>query len=135
MTVRNEGVLARFAVRNGQLTAVVVKPKLVEPNRRLELSVFRIGGLGYKEVQGLGINVVRRRPDAKRLYGWAEFDDVTVQSVSLTIHDDDNPPGHGNIIGWPADRAKRKLVQRQLADKATPVLVSPPVDVSGDVVA
>ena len=127
--------MARFAVHKGQLTAAIVKPKLLEPNRQLELSAFRVHELDDEEIQELGIDVVRRRPDASRLHGWAELDEVTVQSASLTVHDDDNPPRHVNIIGWPADRAKRKLVQLRLADEATPVLVNPPTGVSGDFAA
>ena len=127
MRTRQEGALARFAVHKGQLTAAVVKRKLVEPNQQLELSVFRVHELGDAEVRGLGIGVVQRRRDANRLYGWAEFDEALVQSVSLTLHDDDDPPRHANIIGWPTDRDERKLVESELADKATPVQVNPPI--------
>lgn len=131
MRTAQEGALARFAVRKGQLTAAAVKHKLVEPNRQLELSVFRVHELGDEQVRELGIEVVRRRPDAKRLYGWAEFDEAAVQSVALVLHDDNDPPRHANVIGWPTDPAERKLVQLELADKATPMLVSPPIEVSG----
>ena len=40
MTVRASGLLARFALESGRLTASAVKPKLFEPNRELKLSVF-----------------------------------------------------------------------------------------------
>ena len=129
MKTRQEGLLARFAVRKGQLTAAAVKRKLVEPNRHLELSVFRVHELGDTEVRELGVDVVHRRPDANRLYGWAEFDEALVHSVSLTLHDDDDPPRHANVVGWPTDRDERKLVESELADKATPVPVNPPIEV------
>lgn len=131
MTVKQVGALARFAVRSGQMTTTVVKPRLLEPNRQLELSVFRIDDLGQEAIQEIGVDVVRRRPDANRLHGWAELDEAAVQLVSLTVVHDDTPPRHANIIGWPDDRAKRKLVQRKLADRASPKLVEPPVDVPG----
>ena len=135
MRVRNEGELARYAVHSGQLTSAAVKPKLFAPNRQLALSVFRVHQFGDEEVEKLGTDVVRSRPDANRLYGWAEFDEDAVQSVALTMDKDDDPPRHANIIGWPTDPVRRKLVQRRLANKATPFLVTPPIDVSGDVPA
>lgn len=101
MTAKLDGALARFAVRSGQITATLVKPKLLEPNRQLELSVFRVDGLGQEAIQEIGVDVVRRRPDANRLYGWAELDEAAVQLVSLTVDDDNTPPRHANIIGWP----------------------------------
>lgn len=50
-TIREARTLARFATQSGRLTDEVVKPKLFEPNRKLELSVFRVEGLGYTEIQ------------------------------------------------------------------------------------
>ena len=63
MTAREAGTLARFATQSGRLTDEVVKPKLFEPNRALELSVFRVDGLGRIEIQEIGIDVVTAIPN------------------------------------------------------------------------
>ena len=122
--------LTRFAVEGGKIKDDVVKPKLFEPNRQNELSVFRTGGLSQHEVGDLGLQVVGKHPKASRLHGWAriERDDVENENTGLRVIDDDNPPRHSNIIGWPKpkERAKVLSLMQSLASKASPHLLDSP---------
>lgn len=121
MTVRAAGLLARFALESGRLTDSIVKPKLFEPNRALELSVFRVDGLVRDQIRDLGDEVVEKHPSARKLHGWGEFPESAVQKAGLRVERDDDPPRHANIVGWPREPSERKQRQQILASHSYPV--------------
>lgn len=121
MTVRAAGLLARFALESGRLTDSIVKPKLFEPNRALELSVFRVDGLVHDQIRDLGDRVVEKHPAARKLHGWGEFLESAVREAGLRVERDDDPPRHADIVGWPQDPSERKQRQQILASRSYPV--------------
>ena len=121
--------LARFATESGRISGSAVKPKLFEPNRQLLLSVFRISNLKHKEIKDVGVEVVRQHRTARRLYGWAEFSESSVNEIGLQLENDDVPPRHSNIKGWPEDPEERKLLRMELANRSNPVKLDFPVEV------
>ena len=129
MTAREAGTLARFATQSGRLTDEVVKPKLFEPNRALELSVFRVDGLGLTEIQEIGTDVVTAIPSARRLHGWGEISESAVLDAGLRVDYDDDPPRHANVLDWPDEASERKLIQLILASHARAIRLNPPVQV------
>ena len=129
MTIRNARTLARFATESGRLTDSVVKPKLFEPNRALELSVFRVRGLEFVEICDIGVSVVKKHPQARRLHGWGEIEESEVQGVNLRVVYDNVPPRHANIVGWPKEASRRKNIQQFLASKARPIRLDQPIPV------
>lgn len=129
MTTRYAGTLARFATEGGRLTDSVVKPKLFEPNKALELSVFRVHGLEYTEICDIGVSVVKEHPNARRLHGWGEIEESSVQSANLRVAYDDVPPRHANIVGWPNEASQRKSIQQILASNARPIRFDQPIRV------
>lgn len=106
-----------------------MKPKLFEPNRLLELSVFFIDDLIRNEIKEIGIDVATQHPTSKRLYGWGEIDENTVYDVGLKVNRDDDPERHANIADWPRVRGERKLKQILLASSSRPVRLNPPIEV------
>ena len=118
MSVRDPGLLARFAMESGRLTKNGVKPKLFEPNRRGELSVYCVDGLHSAEIRLIGDDVVAQIGNKKRLYGWGEIDQGVVDEVNLRIERDDIPKRHANVVGWPKEASERKLRQQELARRA-----------------
>jgi len=129
MTRRAKGLLARFALEGNRFGNSVVKPKLFEPNRNLELSVFDISGLYYAEILDLGVDVARKHPTSRRLHGWGEISQSTVVSQNLRVQHDGQPSRHANIVGWPDKRSERKLKQQKLAQQAKPIRLSPPAEI------
>lgn len=123
------GLLARFATESGRITDAVVKPKLFEPTKALRLSVFRVGGLETSGIREIGIRVVEEHPVAQRLYGWGEVAASEVYDAGLQLENDDIPPLHSNIIGWPEEVSKRKRLQLQLASRARAVKLDAAVEV------
>ena len=124
--------LARFAHESKRLTSDVVKPKLFQPNRALEVSVFRIDDLEDEAVTEIGIGVVKDLPNGKKLYGWGAIERSQVTKVGLTVDDDDAPSRHSNIVDWPADKAKQLALQQQLASVAAPHLLNAPIEVESN---
>lgn len=134
MAVRGAGSLVRYAVEGGRLTASShPHPKLYEPNRELKLSVFFVSGLVCAEICERGINVVELHPSARRLHGWGEFDESTVQKTGLRVDRDDNPPRHANIVDWPEIASERKEKQLLLAANSQSVRLNPPIQVKEEV--
>lgn len=119
--------LTRFAVENGKIKNGVAKPKLFEPNKKGELSVSRTGGLSQSEIQDIGLQVVQENQNASRLYGWAKIERDDVENAGLRVIDDNNPPRHSNVTGWPEEREKVLEVMQDLAGKADPFLLDTPV--------
>lgn len=97
MTPQEAGLLARFAVESGHLTATDAKPKLLEPNRSLQLSMFDIDGLACEDIRQLGIGVAKQRPTFQRLYGWGEISAAAARKAGLKIEYDNDPPRHASI--------------------------------------
>ncbi len=123
------GALARFALENGRLAGSVAKPKLFEPNRRRQLSVFRSDGLEDDEIRRLGIMVAKQHPSARRLYGWGCVSESDVEECGLRVEHDNEPERHANIVDWPADVPARKARQQALAACATVRRLNPPHDI------
>lgn len=123
MSVRAQGLLARFAMESGRLTKNSVKPKLFEPNRNGELSVYCVEGLHCAEIRRIGDNVVAQIGNKKRLRGWGEVDQKVVDEVNLRIERDDTPERHANIVGWPKEAPERKLRQQELARRARAFII------------
>ena len=100
------------------------------PNKARNVSVSRIENRERAEVEEEGRRVVREHKIATTLYGWASISTQAVQSTGLQVLDDDNPPGHSSIIGWPEDESEWPLYQQQLAELATGTRLDPPITVS-----
>ena len=92
--------------------------------------MFYVGSLSLGEVQDLGLEVVKRRPDTNQLHGWAVLEESAIAKAELQVIRDDSPPRHANVIGWPQDAAQRRLKAQLLASKATSVPVNPPITVT-----
>lgn len=100
-----------------------VKPKAFMPPPDLCLSVFRIDGLTLEEVWEMGEReVINFMAQPKELYGLADIKVSRVKEVNLEVNPNDNPPRHANIIGWPPEKARQKLIAIELAARAKLVL-------------
>ena len=121
--------LARFAVHSNHFQSGKVSPKLFRPTKELRVSASRADGKTYMEIRAEGIRVATVRQDVKKFYGWAEITTEAVHSIGLKVHDDDDPPGHSSIIGWPEKEAEFLPYQHQLAELAIGVELQEPIPV------
>ena len=112
--------LARFAVNKNHRTPddKMMKPKLFQPDSKLKLSVFRIEDKTCEGIKEEGKKVVRKRPDTDNVFGWATISAVAVQNAGLKVCDDDKPPGHSSIVGWPKDEQEIRAYQHKLVKLA-----------------
>ena len=85
-----------------------------------ETSVFDIVELDDPHIRAIGdaVGYIRGKPPKGR--GEFFFDDV--QEVGLRFERDDEPPRHGNLLGWPSEgpelKARAKAIAVALAVKA-----------------
>ena len=124
--------LARFAVHSNHFQSGRVSPKLFRPTRNTRVvSTSRVDGKDHEGIKAEGIRVAKTRHDVKKLYGWAEITTEEVHGVGLKVHDDDDPPGHSSIIGWPEEEVDSLPYQQQLAELATGIKLPEPIPVQG----
>ena len=124
--------LARFAVHSNHFQSGKVTPKLFRPTRKSRIvSTYRVDGKAHEGIKAEGMRVAKMRHDVQRLYGWAEITTKEVCSVGLTVHDDDDPPGHSSIVGWPGGEVASLPYQQHLAELANGIKLPEPIPVSG----
>ena len=124
--------LARFAVHSNHFQSGQVSPKLFRPTKNPKVvSTSRVDGKDHEGIKAEGIRVATTRRDVKKLYGWAEITTEEVHNIGLKVHDDDDPPGHSSIIGWPEEEVDSLPYQQQLAELATGIKLPEPIPVQG----
>ena len=102
-----------------------VKHNAFMPNRNGETSVYRISNLNIDEVWNIGEHFVARKRN-KELLGRTDIGAYHVLNNGLEVKAENDPhPRHANIIGWPEERPKQKMIAVQLAAKAELYLLSP----------
>ena len=90
------------------------------PPSNLRLSVYRSSGLSEATIWELGNQNVAA-PRGKPLVGRADIlaSDVSDSDEALKLEPDPEPhPLHANIIGWPEQKDKQKLIALKLASKS-----------------
>ena len=93
------------------------------PSPDLRLSVFRIDGLQLEEIWEIGQReVIDAMSQSRELKGIADVKALIVQENDLEIEPDNIPPRHANIIGWPEEKEKQKIIAQELAAEAKLVL-------------
>lgn len=123
-------LLARYAVQSNHLSkSGVINHRLFRPTKERKLSVSRIENKTHEEIVKEGKRVVREHKTAKTLYGWAKISTQEVKDVGLVVLDDDVPPGHSSIVGWPDDEAEWPRYLQELAELATDTQLAPPIPV------
>jgi hypothetical protein len=94
-----------------------VKYAAFMPNlRNGETSVFRISDLSDVEVWAIGDDTVatlRERP----ILGRADITASLVMANKLNLVPDEPPPRHANIVGWPQDKERQRIVALELASE------------------
>ncbi len=117
--------LARFLFQKGDFsrTKTSVRPGAFLPKDG-ETSVFDIVGLDDPGIRAIGDAVGSER--GKPPKGRGEFLMGDVVEVGLRFERDDQPPRHGNLLGWPSEgpelKARVKAIAVALAVKAELVL-------------
>jgi hypothetical protein len=96
-----------------------IKGEAFEP-RNLQTSVYRTIGLAKNEVRTIGEGVASA--SSKQLYGWTDLAVLKVYEISLGVDPDNNPHRHANIIYWPPEVERQKLLAKELAAEATTLI-------------
>lgn len=85
------------------------------PNRNGETSVYRTIDLSEKEIYEIG-QIYVAEPLGKRLFGHAEIVVSTILDQRLKVEPHPHPhPRHANIVDWPEDKSKHKMIALELA--------------------
>jgi len=101
-----------------------VKHNAFMPNGRGETSVYRTRDLIDDEIFGIGC-VFFAEKIGKSLMGRADIAASEVFEKGLAIVSEPTPhPRHANIVDWPPDKSKIRMIAVELAAKATLKLVS-----------
>jgi hypothetical protein len=134
--------IARFVLKEDRIRWLSDSPigrireKQFEPDKRNELSVFRVVNLEELSITDLGQKAVvsEKQPN---LIGWGQFDASLVAQAFPGLHLDPTPdldwpthPRHANIKGWPNDadlddrKSKQILIKQFFSEKAQLILTT-----------
>ena len=118
-------MLSRYVLDKSQyrISDCSVKFTAFMPPDDLCLSVFRTSGLSESDVWLIGKTVGTERN--KTLHGRAEIVTLDVTKNNLDVNPDNNPPHHANVVGWPQEKLRQRLIAQILASRA--VFKLPPV--------
>ena len=110
-----------FSTRHFSRQSPRVKAEAYMPNRG-EVSVFRIDGLNQAAIWKIGGDVAMKRE--RTLYARGDTKVNDARKVGLDILQDEPPPRHANLVGWPeSDKPRQKVIALQIAAAATLVLM------------
>ena len=121
--VAHDELLARFITREHWLRAdLTVKPDAFVPPKDLHLSVTRHVGLTEAALWSIGRGVLRQvtGDSGASLRGRADLAAGHVAELHLRTEPApraDNA-NHAHIVGWPGEKAARKMVAQELAARA-----------------
>ncbi len=82
-----------------------------------ETSVFRISGISDEEVWDIGNREVVKDPN-RPILGRADISASVVVAKGLEVSPSVPPERHANIVGWPTEKSKQKLIAIELAADA-----------------
>lgn len=121
--VEDAETIARYVFFSDEVRADgTPRPKLYEPDRQHECSVFRTDGLGKAEVQRIGDEEVS--PNYNKLpYGHCDlFVGQVRNKVNMRLEAVEPPKHHACIRGYEQDKAAWKLQASMLSQQAAAIV-------------
>jgi hypothetical protein len=112
--------VARFITQKAYYRSEIktVKHNAFMPNREGQTSIYRIIDLDNPEIFKIGQRFVADQMN-KPLLGRADIKVSTILEKDLSVISDPDPhPRHANIVDWPEEREKYRLIAVELADEA-----------------
>ena len=119
--------LARFILQKKWYRAdKTIRHNAFMPNQNGEVSVYRTKDLTCQQINEIGqLHVAEIQ--SKKLLGRAEIVTSSILKQNLKIEAAPEPhPRHTNIIGWPTDKSKHKMIAIELAAEAQLHLINNP---------
>ena len=112
-------ILSRFVLQTNWFSSSENRVKYAAflPDKNGETSVFRTSGITNNEIWEIGdceVSIKRGKP----ILGRADIGTINVISKDLEVVPREPPLRHANIIGWPDERSKQKIIAIELASEA-----------------
>ncbi len=112
-------ILSRFVLQTNWFSSSENRVKYAAflPDKNGETSVFRTSGITNNEIWEIGdceVSIKRGKP----ILGRADIGTNNVISKDLEVVPRDPPLRHANIIGWPDERSKQKIIAIELASES-----------------
>jgi len=85
--------------------------------RKGEVSVFRKDGLNESQIWNIGREI--ESIGTRTLHGRGDIITQSAMKIGLQVTPSESPARHANIVGWPDDKAKQKLLALELAGEAS----------------
>ena len=112
-------ILSRFILQTNWFSSSENRVKYAAflPDKNGETSVFRTSGITNNEIWEIGdceVSIKRGKP----ILGRADIGINNVISKDLEVVPREPPLRHANIIGWPDERSKQKIIAIELASES-----------------
>lgn len=118
--IRSSEPLARFITQKSYYrpSDKTVRHNTFMPNRNGQTSVYRIIDLNEPEIFEIGQRFVAEKLN-KSLLGRADITALKITEKDLRVVSAPDPhPRHANIVDWPEEREKNRLIALELAAEA-----------------
>jgi len=119
MPIDPSETLSRFIFQKSQYKTsdnTVRYTAFIPSSKNGETSVFCTSDIHDEKIWNIGREVSVKR--GKPVLGRADIVADVVMSQDLEINSSEPPERHANIIGWPDERSKQKLIALELAEEA-----------------
>ena len=112
-------ILSRFILQTNWFSSSENRVKYAAflPDKNGETSVFRTSGITNNEIWEIGdceVSIKRGKPILER----ADIGTNNVISKDLEVVPREPPSRYANIIGWPDERSKQKIIAMELASES-----------------
>ena len=107
-----------YSVESNRVKHGAFLPLINHETSTLEVSVFQILGLSDEQIWSIGDTEVAQ-PSKRTLRARGDLTMATIDRNQLRIAADAPPSRHSNIIGWPEEKSKQKLIAIELANTAS----------------
>lgn len=93
-----------------------------------ETSVFNISGLHSHHIESLANkHILPNLRSGRSIYGTGDTNKKHIDNVGLIAQISEPPKKHINIIGWPDEKSKQKLMAMELASECKLSLFADPI--------
>lgn len=112
-------ILSRFVLQTNWFSSSENRVKYAAflPDKNGETSVFRTSGITNNDIWEIGdceVSIKRGKP----ILGRTDIGTNNVISKDLEVVPREPPLRHANIIGWPDERSKQKIIAIELASES-----------------
>jgi len=120
---------SHFSEEKKRVKYTALMPMKNKSSGNFETSVFNISGLQSHQIKSLAKkHILPNIREGRSIYGTSDTIKKQIDNVGLIAEISEPPKKHINIIGWPDEKSKQKLMAMKLAGECKLSLFPDPIE-------